>query len=185
MSRAFVDELASAGREEDVPERKIPLPPGAKNYMTPDGAERLRGELSHLLAAERPRLVAEIAVADKGALSSLQPEIRVGDAARRLAEADRRIEYLRRMAAILEVIDPRQQKGDRIVFGATVTVLEDDQAERVYRIVGVDESDPGRGWVSWVSPVARSMVGKKVGDRVPVKLPVGEKTLEILRIEYL
>ena len=176
MSRAFVDESTSSARVEDAPERKIPLPPGAKNYMTPEGAERLRRELSRLLSVERPRLIAEIAAAEKSVIASLQ---------RHAAEVDRRIEYLRRMTAILEVIDSRGQAGDRVVFGATVTVLEGSAARRSYRIVGSDESDPAKGWVSWVSPVARALVGKRVGDRVPVKLPVGEKWLEILRIEFL
>ncbi len=154
MSRAFVDESASESREEDAPELKIPLPPGAKNYITPQGAERMRAELDELLAAAQPRL----------------------------REVDRRIQYLSRMAAIMEIVVPSAQPPERVVFGATVTVREKDQGERTYRIVGVDESDLSRGWVSWVSPVARALMGKKPGDTVKVSLPSEEKLLAIVSI---
>lgn len=154
MSRAFVDESASQSNEGDVPERKIPLPPEARNYVTPEGAERLRAELQGLLESERPRAMAQIARlssagnADPGALAGLR---------RRLGEIDRKIEYLSRMAAIAEVVDPLRQRSDRVVFGAAVTVRDDGGGERTYRIVGVDESDPEREKISWVSPVARAL----------------------------
>ena len=154
MSRAFVDESASESREEGAPALKIPLPPGAKNYITPQGAERTHAELEELLAMAQPRL----------------------------REVDRRIEYLSRMAAIMEIVAPGAQPPDRVVFGATVTVREKGRGERTYRIVGVDESDPTRGWVSWVSPIARALTGKKPGDTVKVTLPAGEKLLTIVSI---
>jgi transcription elongation factor GreB len=154
MSRAFVDESASESRENDAPELKVPLPPGAKNYVTPEGGIRLRAELEHLLAISPPRL----------------------------REVDRRIEYLSRMRALMEVVSPPGSDPERVVFGTTVTVRESGGSERTYRIVGVDESDPSRGWVSWISPLARALVGKKRGEHVRVKLPAREETLAILSI---
>jgi transcription elongation factor GreB len=150
VSRAFVDESASESSEENAPELKIPLPPGAKNYMTPEGARHLRAELDALLATPQPRL----------------------------RETERRIQYLSRMAAIAEVVEPGPSEPSRVTFGAWVSVTE-GESERTYRIVGVDESVPEKGWVSWVSPIARAMTGKKPGDAVKVPLPTGEKAITI------
>jgi len=154
MSRAFVDESASESREGDSPELKIPLPPGAKNYVTPRGAERTRAELEQLLAVAQPRL----------------------------REVERRIEYLTRMAAIMEIVAPGDAPPERVVFGATVTVMEKGKGKRTYRIVGVDESDPSNGHVSWVSPIARALMGRKPGDAVTVALPGAESLLSIVSI---
>ncbi len=155
MSRAFVDESASESRENPSPELRIPLPPGAKNYVTPAGEARLRAELDRLLAAEQPRL----------------PEV------------ERRIEYLSRMRAIMEVVPPPGPIVPRVVFGTSVTVREAGGAERTYRIVGVDESDPGRGAVSWISPVARALTGKIPGEQARLTLPAGEQVLTVLSIQ--
>ncbi len=182
MSRAFVDESASQYNEEEPPELKVPLPAGARNYVTPEGARRMREELDGLAGVERPRILAEVArasseggAADKAALAALR---------RRLREVERRVEYLSRMAALSEVIDPSSQSPDRVAFGATVTVAEAGGGESVYRIVGVDESDPARGLVSWISPLARALVSRRAGDLVTVKLPAGEKRLRVVKIRY-
>jgi transcription elongation factor GreB len=155
VSRAFVDESASESRENDAPELKIPLPPGARNYVTAQGAARLRDELEGLLAIAPPRL----------------------------REVDRRIEYLSRMRAIMEVVSPPKEEPDRVVFGTTVTVREAGGTERTYRIVGVDESDPAQGWVSWISPIARALVGKKRGEHALVRLPAGEQRVTVVAIQ--
>jgi transcription elongation factor GreB len=154
VSRAFVDESASESRENDSPELKIPLPPGAKNYVTPQGARRLRAELEGLQALAAPRL----------------------------REVDRRIEYLSRMTAVMEVVAPSAGDPDRVVFGTTVTVREAGGSEKTYRIVGVDEADPARGWVSWISPLARALVGKRKGEVALVKLPEGEERVTVTAI---
>jgi transcription elongation factor GreB len=177
MSRAFVDESAQEPREEEVPELKILLPPGAKNYMTPKGAERLRVELAEL-QRERPRLIAAI-----GKIEGSERDVR-GEQRRRMRETDRRIEYLQRMHSILEVIDPAQQSSDRVVFGATVTVRESGGREKTYQIVGVDEADPEKGRVSWISPIARALISKRVGDTAALKLPTGETRLTITGLRY-
>jgi transcription elongation factor GreB len=177
MSRAFVDESAQQPREEDAPEPKILLPAGAKNYMTPKGAERLRAELAEL-QRERPRLIAAI-----GQIGGSERDVRA-EQRRRMREMDRRIEYLSRMSSNIEVIDPAQQRGDRVVFGATVTVREKSGAERAYQIVGVDEADPENGRVSWISPIARALISARVGDTVTLKLPAGETSLTITGLRF-
>ncbi len=154
MSRAFVDESASESREENAPELEIPLPPGAKNYVTPEGARQLRSELDSLLATPPPRL----------------------------RETERRIQYLSRMAAVMEVVEPGPGIPQRVAFGAQVAVVEDGNRESTYRIVGVDESAPEKGWVSWISPLARALTGRKAGETVTVRLPAGEKKLTIRSI---
>jgi transcription elongation GreA/GreB family factor len=123
--------------------------------VTQEGAARLGAELEALLATPAPRL----------------------------REVDRRIEYLKRMRAMMEVVAPPGPDPQRVVFGTLVTVRESGGSERTYRIVGVDESDPGRGWVSWISPLARALVGKTEGEQARVKLPAGEEIVTILSIE--
>jgi len=154
MSRAFVNESASENREHLAPELRVPLPPGARNYVTPAGAARLNEELDRLLAAAPPRL----------------PEV------------ERRIQYLVRMRAIMEVVAPPATPVSRVVFGTEVTVRDAHGGERRYHIVGVDESDPGRGALSWISPVARALTGRQPGERVRVSLPAGEQVLTVLSI---
>jgi transcription elongation factor GreB len=182
MSRAFVAESDSQFQDEEVPEIKVPLPPGAANYMTPAGAERLRAELAALRGGERPqaagavtRLSASGAVTDRDELAVQR---------RRLREIDRRIEYLSRMLARLEVVDPASQAGERVLFGARVTVQREDGSRRVYRIVGVDETDPTAGEVSWIAPLARALLGRSPGDTVLLHLPEEEQKLRILGVEY-
>jgi transcription elongation factor GreB len=182
VSRAFLSESDDAFMEDDVPETKDPLPPGVKNYMTPEGAKRLKEELAGLLNGERPGLLTKLsqAVADGGAP---EKEGMLRDR-RRLREIERRIVYLERMLDKLEVVDPVKQDPSRALFGAAVTVREDGGGEKEYHIVGIDESDPGSGRVSWISPVAKALIGKRVGDTVTMRLPKGDSKLRIVRIEY-
>ncbi|AKT41159.1 GreA/GreB family elongation factor [Chondromyces crocatus] len=166
MSKAFTRE--SDDDLDDVPVRPLgaELPPGVKNYMTPEGAARLRDELERVTRLERPAIVA-------------------GGDARALRDLDRRIAFLARRIEALEVIDPARQPTERALFGATVTVRDDEERERNYRLVGVDEAAPSRGDVSWQSPIARALLGAEVGDVVTVKSPRGEEELEVLRVRYV
>jgi transcription elongation factor GreB len=173
MSRAFVDEDAASGRGEEVAPLKLPLPPGARNYMTPAGAARQAAELRELQLVRRPALSAKAAA-----------EPSPGPALRALGECDRRIAYLSRMQALLEVVDPAVQRSDRVRFGATVTVRQSPEGERRVRIVGVDEAEPGSGAVSWISPIAKSLMGARVGDTVACELPSGPTRLKVLAIDY-
>lgn len=169
MSKAFVRE--SDGPE--LPERPppvSPLPPGARNYLTPDGARRLRDELARLADIERPPLAAAPA-ADT-------------DAKTRLQAVDQRLRYLQDSLRTAEIVPPPEGVSETVRFGATVTVREAGGAETRYRIVGVDETDLDRNWVSWLSPIARALLQTRVGQRVALKAPRGQRELEIVAIEY-
>jgi len=180
VSRAFVSE-DDQYHDEDVPEIRIPLPMGARNYMTPTGAEQLQAELGELVNVVRPRLKAAVAKITAGTSGGNSNALR--QERRNLRKADRRIEYLNRMMAIAEIVDPAEQASDRVVFGATVTVSDRQNKQRTYQIVGVDESDPEQGKVSWISPVAKALIGARPGDEVKVILPGGESRLRVKKIE--
>jgi transcription elongation factor GreB len=173
VSRAFVDEDAAPGRDEDVAPLKPPLPPGARNYVTPAGSARLAAELRALQQERRPALAA-----------AAREESRPGPARRALGECDRRIAYLSRMQALQEVVDPVGQGADRVRFGASVVVRQSPGGERTLRIVGVDEAEPGSGDVSWISPIARALMGARVGDTVRCDLPAGPTRLRVTAISY-
>lgn len=182
MSRAFVDEDAERDETEGMHEIPLPLAPGARNYMTPEGAAGLLDELRRLADSERPKASAALAAATQASaiLAAAEPAAQ-SDALRALSELDRRISYLTRMKALLEVVEPPASR-ERMAFGLAARVLAEDGSATEYRIVGVDESDPERGLVSWASPVARALLGKRVGETAVVKLPQGEKRLRILEI---
>lgn len=169
MSRAFVRESDDTQLPE-LPPLVSPLPPGAKNYLTAGGAQRLRDEIARLHDTERPRLVAA-------------PNEDV-EAKHALQVLDQRIRYLRDSLSTAEITTPPAGPTDVVRFGATVTVREPDSMETRYRIVGVDETDLERNWVSWLSPIARALLNARVGDRVTLKAPRGTKELEIVRIEF-
>jgi len=173
MSRAFVDEDAVSRRGEEVAPLKLPLPSGARNYMTPAGAARMSTALRKLQLERRPALAVAAAA-----------EPSPGPAHRALGECDNRIAYLSRMQALLEVVDPGSQRSDRVLFGATVTVSQSPDGERQVRIVGVDEAEPGSGSVSWISPIARALMGARVGDTVRCELPAGPTRMRVLAIDY-
>lgn len=168
-----MDEDAAPGRDEDVAPLKPPLPPGARNYVTPAGAARLAAEIGALRQEHRPALAA-----------AARDESPPGPARRALGECDRRIAYLARMQALQEVVEPAGQPADRVRFGATVAVRQSPGGESTLRIVGVDEADPGSGDVSWISPVARALMGARVGDTVRFDLPSGPSRLKVLAISY-
>jgi len=153
-----------------------------KNYITPAGAEKLKLELKKLLYGERPELVKVIQWAASNGDRSENGDYIYGK--RKLREIDRRIRFLTQRLEQSEIVDPSQQKQHVVLFGATVTVLNEDDEEKVYRIVGIDEIDASRGWVSWVSPIAKALLNSKVGDVVQLRTPRGVEDLEVLKIEY-
>ena len=165
MSKAFTDEEA-AEPPRIVPAR-APLPPGVPNYVTARGLARLHTELA-LLRAER----AEI---DAGTRSPEQSE-RLAALSLRRAELEQRIASAERVA-------PPDPSCDTVRFGASVSV-EGASGVRRYRIVGVDEADAARGDIAFVSPLARALLGKSVGDRVRLRAPRGDEELEILAVDY-
>lgn len=171
----FEDGSGSAGA--------VKSPGATKSYMTPGGYARLKAELRHLLDVERPELVRVIAWAASNGDRSENADYIYGK--RRLREIDRRIHYLTKRLDQAEVIDPASREAtDRIFFGATVTYREETGEERVVTIVGIDEADPARGLVSWVSPLARALLRRTAGEEVVVRTPSGEERIEILDVCY-
>jgi transcription elongation factor GreB len=168
MSRAFVRE--SDDRPELPIARQISaLPAGSKNYLTSGGAVRLREELRKLVETDRPSLVSQ----------SDDPEVK-----RQLLVLDQRIQQLEESLQSAEVVPASEGSAEVVRFGATVTVRRSDGETDAYRIVGVDEIDLDRSWVSWVSPIARALLNARIGERVRFKFPSGEEELEIVKIEY-
>lgn len=153
------------------------------NYITPVGYRRLREEYEQLFAVERPKLVETIAWAAANGDRSENGDYIYGR--KRLREIDRRIDWLSRRMASAKVTDPALQTDrSRTWFGATVTLVDEDDRERVLTLVGEDEADAGAGLISWNSPIARAMRGAAVGDLRRVALPSGEKEFEIVAIRY-
>ena len=152
--------------------------------MTPEGYQRLQEELKHLIRVERPRVVQDIAEArDHGDLS----ENAEYDAAKeRQGFVEGRIAEINGKMARAQVIDVATIDTDKVVFGATVTVYDDEsEGESTYRIVGEDESDIKQGLISISSPVAKALIGHRINDEVQIKVPSGIRIYEIIDIKYL
>jgi transcription elongation factor GreB len=177
MNKAFTKE-SDDGFDEIVPEPKDLLPPGKKNYVTPEGAEQLRAELEHWVEVERPRVLGGDA-AESGPGGNVTLEKR-----KRLQAIDRRIRFLQDRVANMEVVETSGREGDRIRFGASVTVEDEEGNEKTYKIVGVDEADPSAGKVSWLSPIAKALLGASPGDLVEVELPHRTTELEITGVRH-
>jgi transcription elongation factor GreB len=180
MSKAFVRE--SEGDDEEELEAPA-MPAGGRNYMTPAGHSRLKGELLHLIDVERPEVVRTVAWAASNGDRSENGDYIYGK--KRLREIDRRIRFLTKRLDIAEVVDPAAREAtDRIFFGASVLYATADGRENRVRIVGIDEVDPARGQVSWISPIARALLKAREGDTVTLRTPAGVETLEILEVRY-
>jgi transcription elongation factor GreB len=181
MSKAFTRESDDAD-DDDAPSLPA-LPAGTKNYMTPAGYRRLKQEYLHLLDVERPALVQTVAWAASNGDRSENGDYIYGK--KRLREIDRRLRFLAKRMENSEVIDPVRRTGcEQVFFGATVTVCHGDGVERTYSIVGIDEADPGKGHISWVSPLARVLLKTREDDAVILPLPEGMEELVVVRVEY-
>ncbi len=153
------------------------------NYMTPAGHAKLSEELDFLHRLERPKVVREVQDAAAQGDRSENAEYIYGK--RRLREIDRRLNFLARRLKYAQVVDPTIQRGERVFFGAHVTVADDGGVERTYQIVGEDEVAADEGRISWKSPLGRGMLKKSVGDTVVVLRPGGEKaSFEITQVRY-
>ena len=152
--RAPVPVPDSGDDEDDV--SLPPLPAGSRNYMTPQGYARMKNELTQLLNVERPELVKVVSWAASNGDRSENGDYLYGK--RRLREIDRRIRFLMKRLENAEVVDPRDADHDQVFFGATVTYADSKGEEHTVSIVGLDEVDPARGRISWVSPVARALM---------------------------
>lgn len=183
MNKAFTRET-DGDEEEEALEPLAELPAGTRNYITPGGHARIRGELDHLLRTERPQLVEVVHWAALNGDRSENGDYIYGK--RRLREIDRRIRFLTRRLDLAEVVDPaRQQNVEQVFFGATVTILNEQGLTQTYQIVGVDETDSQRGRISWVAPLARALLKAREGDVVRFQSPVGWREVEVVTVEYL
>lgn len=188
MSKAFKkddgDGADDADGEASLNAPRAPtLPPNTKNYITPSGFKKLRDELTQLLNVDRPKLVEVIAWAASNGDRSENGDYIYGK--RKLREIDRRIRFLQKRLEIAEVVDPTQApRSDRVLFGATVTVLNEEAKKQKFTIVGVDETIISEGRISWLSPMGKALLQSKVGDAVNVRTPQGEHEYEVVAIEY-
>jgi transcription elongation factor GreB len=186
MSKAFTSEETPADDEDDGPEAS-PLPAGSRNYMTPGGFARLRRELDRLVSRERPEHVATVAWAAGNGDRNDNGDYIYGK--KRLREIDRRIRFLVRRLDNVEVVDPAMPRDDdaeaQVFFGATVTVANVRGEERTISIVGIDEIDTQRGYVSWISPMARALLKAREGDTVSVRTPGGIEELDVVSVRYV
>ncbi len=185
MNKAFVKETESDDDDDDLP--GLPsLPAGTKNYMTPAGHAALREEFERLIKTERPHLTQVVAWAASNGDRSENGDYIYGK--KKLREMDRRIRYLTKRLDNAEVVDPALQTNlEQVFFGASVTVMPlgaDAACDVTYRIVGIDEADPGSGAISWISPLARALMKAREGDVLKFQSPAGLQLLEVLEIRY-
>ncbi|MDQ3140021.1 MAG: GreA/GreB family elongation factor [Pseudomonadota bacterium] len=153
------------------------------NYITPAGYRALRGEYEALFAVERPQLIETISWAAGNGDRSENGDYIYGR--KRLREVDRRINWLSKRMTAAKVVDPAAHEDrSRALFGATLTLADPEDTERVITLVGEDEADAGAGRVSWNSPIARAFRGAAIGDVRQVRLPGGEQEYELVAIRY-
>ena len=188
MNKAFTKESDNEDDDQDdiVEEQARDPLAGAKNYITPSGLQRLRDELRFLLTRERPAVTQVVAWAAGNGDRSENADYQYGK--RRLRQIDRRIRFLTKRIDAAEVVDPAAPRQGRaathVFFGATVRYANAAGAERVVSIVGADEVDLNRNYISWRSPLARALMKSGPGDSVVLYAPGGTERLEILEVRY-
>ena len=151
-------------------------------FITAQGFARLRAEYDELFSGERPKLVETIAWAAANGDRSENGDYIYGR--KRLREIDRRLSYLARIMKAAKIVDPARQTAGEIRFGATAELADEQDARRTITIVGDDEADATSGRIGWNAPLARALIGAKVGDERVVRLPAGEKSYEVVAIRY-
>ena len=190
MSKAFTKEDTEIDDDPETADT-APLPPGGRNYMTPAGHARMKAELLHLLDVERPEVVRVVSWAASNGDRSENGDYLYGK--KRLREIDRRIRFLTKRLDKAEVVDPARQAGlEQVFFGATVSYLRRPAGakagagdnEETVTIVGIDEVDPPRRRVSWISPIARALAKAREGDVIMLRTPAGVDELEVIEVRY-
>ena len=157
--------------------------PPRLNYITPAGFAALRAEYDHLLGEERPRIVEIVSWAAGNGARSENGDYLYGR--KRMREIDRRLKWLSERMKAAKVVNPADQPDkSRVFFGATVTIADEEDNQRVVTITGNDEADAGAGRIGWDSPLSRALRGAGIGDLRRVTLPGGEKEWEITAIAY-
>ncbi len=154
----------------------------SRNYITPAGVEKLKAEYAELFHNERPKLVEIISWAASNGDRSENADYIYGK--RRLREIDKRLFFLTGRLEKVMIVDPATLSGKKILFGATVTLRDEDEQSKTYQIVGEDEFDIQLGKISWRSPVAKALLGKSEGDEVLIHKPAGEETFFIEKVLY-
>jgi transcription elongation factor GreB len=186
MSKAFTKESDGDDDEQDEVVEEAEAQPAVKNYITPTGLQRLIDERRFLVLRERPAVTQVVAWAASNGDRSENADYQYGK--RRLRQIDRRIRFLTKRIDAAEVVDPEAPRHGRaatqVFFGATVRYANAAGTERVVSIVGADEVDLDRGYISWLSPVARALTKAGVGDEVVLHAPGGTDQLEILEVRY-
>jgi transcription elongation factor GreB len=172
--------------EEPTASEAAATPPGFKNYITPAGLERLRAELRFLLTRERPAVTEVVAWAAGNGDRSENADYQYGK--RRLRQIDRRIHFLRKRIDAAHSVDPEAPRAGRaathVFFGATVRFANASAVERTVRIVGADEIDLDRHYISWMSPLAGALMKAGAGDSVVLRAPGGKEELQVLEVRY-
>jgi transcription elongation factor GreB len=180
MNKAFTRESDRDDELEDDGGSSLPL--GQKNYLTPGGYARLKSELDRLVDQERPEVVAVVSWAAGNGDRSENGDYIYGK--RRLREIDRRIRFLVKRLDLAEVVDPEGRDTEQIFFGATVDIANQRGESRTVSIVGIDETDTMRGYISWISPMARALLKARAGDTVTLVSPGGVEEIEVLDVRY-
>jgi len=152
-------------------------------FITPEGFTRLRAEYDQLFSVERPKMVETVAWAASLGDRSENADYLYGK--RRLREIDRKLTHLARVMKAAKIVDPaRQPSRDQVRFGATVELADEDDNRRTLTIVGDDETDASAGRIGWSAPLAKALIGARIGDERIVRLPAGEKSYEVMAISY-
>lgn len=153
-----------------------------KNYITRKGFEKLKEEAHQLFNVERPKVVETVTWAASNGDRSENADYHYGK--KRLREIDRRVRFLGQRMDKAEIVDPELIQSEKIVFGATVTIQDEDGNSKTYQIVGEDEIDTTGHKLSWKSPIAKALLGKKQGDEVLIRRPKGEDYFTVVSIKY-
>jgi transcription elongation factor GreB len=182
MNKAFVKEQ-DGDEDEEAAALALAIPAGSKNYIRPEGYQRIKDELLQLIDVDRPEVVKIVHWAASNGDRSENGDYIYGK--RRLREIDRRIRFLTKRMDSAAIVDPSVHYGsDQIFFGATVTYSNQHGEERTVTIVGIDELDPLNGKISWVAPVARALTKAREGDTITFQAPHGVEELDILEVRY-
>ena len=180
MNKAFTKETDDA--DDDEPQLPS-VPSGGKNYITPQGYARIRSELLDLIDNERPKVVEIVHWAASNGDRSENGDYIYGK--KRLREIDRRIRFLTKRIEIMVISDPAVHHGsDQVFFGARVTYMDDAGVQRTVTILGIDEAESSQAQVTWVSPIARTLLKSRVGDVLQLVTPVGTVEIEVISVHY-
>ena len=159
------------------------MPDSKPRFITPDGLKRIKAEYDELFGVERPKIVETVSWAASLGDRSENADYIYGK--RRLREIDRRLAHLARIMKAAKVVDPAEQPSrDQVRFGATIELADEDDNRRSLTIVGDDEADASASRIGWSAPLARALIGARVGDERTVRLPAGEKSYEVMAISY-